>query len=102
MAVVRRFAKGPVLGISPSTSRSTLPRTRWPRRSPAGAPIVLKPALKTPLSALLLGEILAETDLPEGTWSILRCDSRSAELVQGPGYRSSVSPDPETVGYDRR
>ena len=31
-----------------------------------GAPIVLKPAPATPLSALLLGEILAETDLPAG------------------------------------
>ena len=31
-----------------------------------GAPIVVKPAPATPLSALLLGEILAETDLPRG------------------------------------
>jgi len=37
----------------------------------AGCPFVLKPADKTPLSALMLAELLAETDLPEGSWSIL-------------------------------
>lgn len=36
-----------------------------------GAPFVLKPADKTPIGALLIGEILAETDLPEGAFSIL-------------------------------
>ena len=36
-----------------------------------GAPVVIKPAPATPLSALLLGELLAETDLPAGMWSVL-------------------------------
>ena len=36
-----------------------------------GAPILVKPAPATPLSALLLGELLAETDLPRGMWSVL-------------------------------
>jgi len=38
-----------------------------------GCPFVLKPAEKTPLSALLLGEILSELEppLPKGSWSIL-------------------------------
>jgi acyl-CoA reductase-like NAD-dependent aldehyde dehydrogenase len=37
----------------------------------AGCPFVLKPSDRTPLSALLLGEVLAETELPAGAFSIL-------------------------------
>jgi acyl-CoA reductase-like NAD-dependent aldehyde dehydrogenase len=37
----------------------------------AGCPIVLKPAPATPLTASLLGELLAETELPAGSWSVL-------------------------------
>jgi len=36
-----------------------------------GAPVVVKPASATPLTALLLGEILAEADLPDGAFSVL-------------------------------
>ena len=39
----------------------------------AGCPFVLKPSEKTPIGALIIGEILAETDLPEGAFSILPC-----------------------------
>ena len=39
----------------------------------AGCPFVVKPSEKTPVGALLLGEILAETELPPGAFSILPC-----------------------------
>ncbi|MEC4511706.1 aldehyde dehydrogenase family protein, partial [Klebsiella pneumoniae] len=32
----------------------------------AGVPFVLKPASRTPVGALIIGEVLAETDLPKG------------------------------------
>ncbi len=100
MAVVRRFAKGPVLGISPFNFPLNLAAHKVAPAIACGAPIVLKPALKTPLSALLLGEILAETDLPEGTWSILPVhDSRSAELVKDPRLPVISFTGSETVGF---
>jgi acyl-CoA reductase-like NAD-dependent aldehyde dehydrogenase len=37
----------------------------------AGCPFVLKPSERTPVGAIILGEILAETDLPEGAFSVL-------------------------------
>lgn len=37
----------------------------------AGNPIVLKPASQTPLSSLLLAELLAETDLPDGAFNLI-------------------------------
>jgi len=45
----------------------------------AGCPFILKPASRTPIGALTIGEILAETDLPEGAFSILPCDRDAAE-----------------------
>jgi acyl-CoA reductase-like NAD-dependent aldehyde dehydrogenase len=39
----------------------------------AGCPFVLKPSEKTPLGALVIAEILAETDLPPGAFSVLPC-----------------------------
>lgn len=47
----------------------------------AGCPFVLKPASLTPLSALVLGEILAETDLPEGAFSILPSSRDAADML---------------------
>lgn len=45
----------------------------------AGCPFVLKPASRTPIGALLMGEVLAETDLPKGAFSILPCHRDDAE-----------------------
>jgi acyl-CoA reductase-like NAD-dependent aldehyde dehydrogenase len=39
----------------------------------AGCPFVLKPSEKTPVGALIIGGILAETELPPGAFSILPC-----------------------------
>jgi acyl-CoA reductase-like NAD-dependent aldehyde dehydrogenase len=70
-AIVRRFPYGPVLGIAPFNFPLNLVAHKVAPAIAVGAPIVLKPAPATPLSALLLGELLAETDLPEGSWSVL-------------------------------
>ena len=85
MAVVRRFPKGPVLGISPFNFPLNLVAHKVAPAIAAGAPIVVKPAPATPLTALLLGEILAETDLPAGMFSVLPLpNDRAAALVADP------------------
>ena len=43
-----------------------------------GCSWVLKPASATPIGALILGEILAETDLPKGAFSIVPCAGAAA------------------------
>jgi len=45
-----------------------------------GCPFILKPASLTPIGALVIGEVLAETDLPEGAFSILPCSRDGARL----------------------
>lgn len=44
-----------------------------------GCPFVLKPASSTPLGALVIGEILAQTNLPAGAFSILPCHRQGAD-----------------------
>ncbi|RBM11156.1 aldehyde dehydrogenase [Prauserella sp. PE36] len=85
LALVRRVPRGPVLGITPFNFPLNLVAHKVAPALAVGAPIVLKPAPATPLTALGLGEVLAETDLPEGTWSILPVgNEQSAALVTDP------------------
>jgi len=46
----------------------------------AGCTWVMKPASRTPIGALIIGEVLAETDLPKGAFSILPCARDGADL----------------------
>ena len=85
MALVRRVPKGPVLGIAPFNFPLNLVAHKVAPALAAGVPIVLKPAPKTPLTALVLGEILAETDLPSGAWSVVvTTNEKAGELVADP------------------
>lgn len=49
----------------------------------AGCPFVLKPAAKTPIGALIIAEVVAETDLPKGAFSVMSCSNEdAAQLVE--------------------
>lgn len=47
----------------------------------AGCPFVLKPADKTPVSALMIGAVLAESGLPDGAFSIIPCAIPDAAAI---------------------
>ena len=82
IGLVRRFPRGPVLGISPFNFPLNLVAHKVAPAIAVGAPIVVKPAPKTPLSALLLAEILAETDLPPGAVAVVVVpDAQAPALV---------------------
>lgn len=85
VALTRRFPYGPVLGISPFNFPLNLVAHKVAPALAVGAPIVVKPAPATPLSALLLGELLAQTDLPAGMVSVLPLpNERAGDLVTDP------------------
>ncbi|GAB3996268.1 hypothetical protein GCM10029992_15890 [Glycomyces albus] len=85
MALVRRFARGPVLGITPFNFPLNLVAHKMAPAIAAGCPIVLKPAPATPLSALHLGALLSETELPAGMVSVLPVpNDRAGQLVEDP------------------
>ncbi|WP_285733421.1 aldehyde dehydrogenase family protein [Nocardiopsis sp. ATB16-24] len=82
MALIRRVPKGPVLGISPFNFPINLVAHKVAPAIAVGAPIIVKPAPATPMTALLLGEIIAETDLPGGMVSVLPMpNDRAASLI---------------------
>lgn len=66
-----------------------------------GCPFVLKPASLTPLCALILGEVLAETALPKGAFSILPCPRESAQLfTEDPRFQLMSFTGSPAVGWD--
>lgn len=67
----KRVPIGPVSFITPFNFPYNLVAHKIAPAIAAGCPFILKPAEKTPVGALVLGEILAEFDLPEGAFSIL-------------------------------
>ncbi|HXX53265.1 MAG TPA: aldehyde dehydrogenase family protein [Thermodesulfovibrionales bacterium] len=79
--ITRRFPCGPVLGITPFNFPLNLAVHKIAPAIAAGNPILLKPASKTPLSALMLGEIILDSGIPEGGLSVLPCGSKTAEKI---------------------
>ena len=66
-----------------------------------GCPFVLKPASSTPVGALLIGEVLAELDLPAGAFSILPCRRQDADvLATDPRSRLLSFTGSAEVGWD--
>lgn len=66
-----------------------------------GCPFVLKPASLTPIGALIIGEILSQTDLPEGAFSILPCNHNAAKkLVIDYRIKLLSFTGSQTVGWD--
>lgn len=79
--MTKRVPIGPCAFISPFNFPLNLAAHKVAPAIAAGCPFVLKPASLTPIGALLIGEILAETTLPKGAFSILPCRRDSADLL---------------------
>lgn len=77
----KRVPIGPCAFITPFNFPLNLVAHKVAPALAVGCPFVLKPASKTPIGALLVGEILAETDLPEGAFSILPANRDAANLL---------------------
>ncbi|MFJ4872450.1 aldehyde dehydrogenase family protein [Streptomyces sp. NPDC088757] len=100
LALTRRIPKGVVLGIAPFNFPLNLSAHKVAPAIAVGAPIILKPAPSTPISSLVLGEILAETDLPAGSWSILTVpNDRMPALVRDERLPVISFTGSDTVGY---
>jgi len=78
--MTQRVPIGPCSFISPFNFPLNLAAHKIAPALAVGCPFVLKPASRTPIGALLIGEVLAETDLPAGAFSILPCRRDGADL----------------------
>ncbi len=79
--MVKRVPLGPCAFITPFNFPLNLVAHKVAPAIAAGCPFVLKPAAKTPVGALIIGEVLADTDLPKGAFSIMPCSNDDAGLL---------------------
>ena len=78
--MTKKVPIGPCSFISPFNFPLNLAAHKVAPAIAAGCTFVLKPASYTPIGALIIGEVLAETDLPKGAFSILPCSRDGADL----------------------
>jgi acyl-CoA reductase-like NAD-dependent aldehyde dehydrogenase len=76
----KRVPIGPCSFISPFNFPLNLAAHKIAPAIAVGCPFVMKPASLTPLGAIIIGEVLAETDLPRGAFSILPASRDGADL----------------------
>ena len=98
--LVRRVPIGVCSFITPFNFPLNLVAHKVAPAIAAGCPFVLKPALKTPVGALIIGEVLAETDLPRGAFSILACSNDDAAALTDDGRIALLSFTGGLVGWE--
>jgi acyl-CoA reductase-like NAD-dependent aldehyde dehydrogenase len=76
----KRVPIGPCSFISPFNFPLNLAAHKIAPAIAVGCPFVMKPASRTPLGAIIMGEVLAETNLPKGAFSILPAHRDGADL----------------------
>lgn len=81
IGIIRRFPVGPVLGITPFNFPLNLVCHKVAPAMACGNPIIIKPASKTPLTALLLGRIIVDSGWPRGALNVCPCPGESAEKL---------------------
>lgn len=81
VALTGRFPVGPILGITPFNFPINLVCHKLAPAIAGGNAIIIKPTSATPLTALLLAEVVRESGLPVGALSALPCDSAMAEKM---------------------
>lgn len=103
LAITRRVPIGPVAGISPFNFPLNLSAHKIAPAIAAGNPIVLKPATKTPLSALYLAEVLTGAGLPPAAISVLPMGRQTGDrLVTDARFRLLTFTGSSAVGWDMK
>lgn len=77
----KRFPIGPIVGISPFNFPLNLIAHKVAPAFAAGNPIIIKPSSKTPLTAMLLSEVISESGWPTGGFSVFPCTANLAERM---------------------
>jgi acyl-CoA reductase-like NAD-dependent aldehyde dehydrogenase len=78
---LQRFPLGPVVGIVPFNFPLNLACHKLAPAIAAGNSIILKPASATPVSSLILGDMVLEAGLPPDAISVVPCTGVRAELL---------------------
>ena len=98
--MVKRVPVGACAFITPFNFPLNLVAHKVAPAIAAGCPFVLKPAAKTPVGALIIAQVLAETDLPPGAFSVLPCSNEDAGRLVEDDRIALLSFTGGLVGWD--
>src|ERR1700745_288891 len=79
--IVKRYPLGPIAGITPFNFPLHLVAHKVAHAIAAGCSLVLKPAPQTPLSSLLLAEVVQQAGWPDGALNVLLLSNEDASLL---------------------
>jgi len=79
--LLRRFPLGPVFAITPFNFPLNLVAHKVAPAIAAGCPLILKPAPQTPITALMLAEVVHDAGLPEGALAVMPLANDDAALL---------------------
>jgi len=79
--LVRRFPVGPVFAITPFNFPLNLVAHKVAPAIAAGCPLILKPAPQTPVTALMLAEVVHESGWAEGALAVMPLSNEDAALL---------------------
>jgi acyl-CoA reductase-like NAD-dependent aldehyde dehydrogenase len=101
VGITRRFPLGPIFGIAPFNFPLNLVAHKVAPSMAAGNSMVLKPASSTPLTGLLLGEVLLEAGMPAGMVNVTPCAAELADrLVSDDRFKLVTFTGSPSVGWE--
>ncbi|MEW5937310.1 MAG: aldehyde dehydrogenase family protein [Candidatus Thermoplasmatota archaeon] len=101
--IVRRFPVGPIAAIAPFNFPLNLVAHKLAPAIASGNPAILKPASKTPLTALLLGQTVLDAGLPPHELSVLPMDhALAAQMIADPRIKMLSFTGSADVGWGLR
>jgi diguanylate cyclase (GGDEF)-like protein len=98
--ITHRFPLGPVLGITPFNFPLNLVCHKLGPAIAAGDSILIKPAPKTPLSALALGRIAYESGIPGDGLAVILSDNETTQrMVEDERFKAVSFTGSDAVGW---
>ena len=79
--IVKRFPLGPIAGITPFNFPLNLVAHKVAPAIAAGSSMVLKPAPQTPITAMLLAEVIQQAGWPDGGFNALLLSNEDSSLL---------------------
>lgn len=79
--LLRRFPLGPVFAITPFNFPLNLVAHKVAPAIASGCPLILKPAPQTPVTSLMLAEIVQESGWPAGAFAVMPLSNDDAALL---------------------
>jgi acyl-CoA reductase-like NAD-dependent aldehyde dehydrogenase len=100
MGITKRVPLGPVLGITPFNFPLNLVCHKLGPAIAAGDSILIKPAPKTPLTALMLADVALEAGLPADGMAVVLCSNEAAQsLVSDDRFKALSFTGSDVVGW---